>query len=114
MMDLSSMKLLYIDETSSKKSHNYVTMVCDQDRLIIFICEGKSSETVVCLAVWPKAHNGKRDNTGFIVAISECRTPRGYAVTSPTPGSSTTSPMPWSSSSKPWTTQPARLSKPGI
>ncbi len=50
-IDVSSMELLYIDETLSKKGHNYVTVVCDQDRLIIFICEGKSSKMVDCLIV---------------------------------------------------------------
>ena len=50
-MDLSGVKLLYVDEISSKKGHSYVTLVCDQDGRIIFVCEGKSSETVHHLAV---------------------------------------------------------------
>ncbi len=65
-IDVSSMELLYIDETLSKKGHNYVTVVCNQDRLIIFICEGKSSETVDRLAVWLEEHNRKKENIGFV------------------------------------------------
>ncbi len=65
-IDVYSMELLYIDETSSKKGHNYVTVVCDQDKQIIFICEKKSSETVDRLTVWLEAHNGKGDNIWFI------------------------------------------------
>ncbi len=45
------MKLLYIDETSSKKGHGYVILVCDQDRRVIFVYEGKSSKTMDRLAV---------------------------------------------------------------
>ncbi len=61
-MDLSGMKLLYIDETSSKKGHSYVTLICDQEGRIIFVCEGKSSETVYRL----EAHNGRRENIEFV------------------------------------------------
>ncbi len=31
-MDLSCVKIIYIDETSFKRSHIYVTLVCDQDK----------------------------------------------------------------------------------
>ncbi len=41
----------YIDETSFKKGHNYITLVCDQDKRIIFVCKGKSSETMNRLTV---------------------------------------------------------------
>ena len=50
-MDLSGVKLLYIDETLSKKGHGYVTLVRDQDKRIIFVCKGKSSEMMNRLAV---------------------------------------------------------------
>ncbi len=65
-IDLSGMKLLYIDETLSKKDHNYVTVICNKDRRIIFICEGKSLEIMDRFTVWLEAHNGKRNNIGFV------------------------------------------------
>ena len=45
-LDLSGVFLIYVDETSSKKGHNYITVICDQDHRIIFVCEGKGSETI--------------------------------------------------------------------
>ncbi len=65
-IDLSGVKLIYIDGTSFKKDHNYVIVVCDQDRLIIFIYERKSLEMVDRIAVWLEVHNRKRDNIWFI------------------------------------------------
>ena len=50
-MDLSDVNLLYIDETSFKRIHSYVILVCDQDGRIIFVCERKSSETMDRLVV---------------------------------------------------------------
>ncbi|GEM_PF-28905 len=60
-MDLSGVRMLYIDETSSKKGHNYITVVSDQDKRIVFICEGKGSNTMDALKEWLIAHNGDPD-----------------------------------------------------
>lgn len=57
-MDLSGVRMIYIDETSSRKGHNYVTVVCDQMKRIIFITEGKGSDTVDELAGWLRLHHG--------------------------------------------------------
>ena len=65
-MDLSGVFLIYVDETSSKKGHNYITVVCDQDRRIIFMCEGKGSDTMDRLAEWLREHNGEPDNILYV------------------------------------------------
>lgn len=45
--DLSQLKQIGIDETSTKKGHNYVTIVADMDsKRTVFVTEGKDSETI--------------------------------------------------------------------
>ena len=61
-LDLSRVDMIFIDETSFKKGHHYVTVVCDQDKRIIFMCEGKDSGTVDEFRIWLEEHNGKADN----------------------------------------------------
>lgn len=57
-MDLSDVYLIYLDETSSKKGHNYITVICDQNARIIFMCEGKGSSAVDRFCEWLVAHGG--------------------------------------------------------
>ncbi len=61
-LDLSDVTLIYVDETSSKKGHNYITVICDQNGRIIFLCEGKGSSTIDLFADWLVAHRGDPDN----------------------------------------------------
>lgn len=61
-MDLSNVYQIYLDETSSKKGHNYITVICDQTGRIIFMCEGKGSSTVDRFSEWLVAHGGDPNN----------------------------------------------------
>ena len=61
-LDLSKVDTIFIDETSFKKGHHYVTVVCDQDKRIIFMCEGKDADTVDAFRVWLEEHSGRADN----------------------------------------------------
>ncbi len=65
-MDLSKVTLIYVDETSSKKGHNYITVVCDQDGRIIYVREGKDSTTMDDLAIWLVEHNGHPENILYV------------------------------------------------
>lgn len=61
-MDLSHVHTIFIDETSWKKGHKYVTLVYDQFRNLIYICEGKNKDTVKEFKKWLKGHNGSAEN----------------------------------------------------
>lgn len=61
-MDLSDVTMFYVDETSSKKGHNYITVVNDQRGRTIFVCEGKGSDTMDRLCQWLLEHGGNPDN----------------------------------------------------
>lgn len=61
--DYSLVEVVGIDETSSKKGHNYVTLFVDLNtKKVIFITEGKSNETVINFVEDLKAHHGQSDN----------------------------------------------------
>ena len=61
--DYSSTDKIGIDETSSKKGHNYITIFVDLDQSkIIYITEGKDSSTVDSFALNLKSHNGDPKN----------------------------------------------------
>lgn len=65
-MDLAGVCMLYLDETSSKKGHNYITVVSDQNKRIIFVCEGKGSDTVDRLKDWIISHNGDPERISVV------------------------------------------------
>jgi len=61
--DYSLVEVVGVDETSSKKGHNYVTLFVDlNEKKVIFITEGKSNETVIDFVEDLKEHHGKADN----------------------------------------------------
>jgi len=61
--DYSSTDKIGIDETSSKKGHNYITIFVDLDKSkIIYITEGKDASTVDSFALDLKLHNGDPKN----------------------------------------------------
>ncbi len=66
LMDLSDVRILYVDETSSKKGHNYITVVSDQNKRIIFMCEGKDSKTMDRLRDWLLEHKGDPDKIEWV------------------------------------------------
>lgn len=62
-LDLSDLERIHIDETSVRKGHNYVTIVSDADRKnIVFICEGRSSDSITVFKDWLIAHGGAPEN----------------------------------------------------
>ena len=66
-LDLSNVTTLYVDETSFKKGHRYVAVICDEFKRIIFVCEGKDSSTIDRFYDWLVEHKGNPDN---IAAVS--------------------------------------------
>jgi transposase len=66
-LDLSNVTKIYVDETSFRKGHDYVTVVCDQEKRIIFMCEGKDSSTMDRFAEWLVERGGDPAN---IAAVS--------------------------------------------
>jgi transposase len=57
--DLSSVKRVAIDETSSRRGHNYVTIVLDSDqRRVIYATEGKGSDTIRAFKKHLEQHQG--------------------------------------------------------
>lgn len=65
-MDLSGVTTIYVDETSSKKGHNYITVICDQDRRVVFVCEGKGSDTMDRFNVWLQDHGGDPERIAYV------------------------------------------------
>ncbi len=62
-IDLSDVVAVGIDETSSKKGHNYITLFVDMiKRRTIFITEGKGSNTVEDFKNDLEQHNGAAEN----------------------------------------------------
>ncbi len=62
-VDYSKVEKIGLDETSSRKYHNYVTLFVDLDeRKTIFVTEGKNKETVSEFVKDLEAHKGKKEN----------------------------------------------------
>jgi len=80
--DHSSVKHVGVDETSSKKGHNYVSLFVDLDESkIIFATEGKDASTVRLFQQALVAHNGAPEavtefcsdmSPAFIKGVKEC------------------------------------------
>lgn len=61
--DLSQVKRIGIDETASKRGHNYITVVVDQDtRAAIFVDEGKDHTTIERFVEHLESHGGQAAN----------------------------------------------------
>jgi len=61
--DRSSETRIAVDETSSQKGHDYVTLVANaQKRQVVFVAEGKSSDTIKAYAEDLKMHGGLAEN----------------------------------------------------
>ena len=64
--DYSEVTSIGIDETS-KKGHNYITVVVDlNQKKVIFATDGKDSSTVGAFATDFKEHNGKSENVRIV------------------------------------------------
>lgn len=60
--DYASLEIVGIDETSSRKGHNYLTLFVDlKARKVIFITRGKSNETVKEFVKDIEKHNGNAE-----------------------------------------------------
>jgi transposase len=60
--DYASLEIVGIDETSSRKRHNYITLFVDlKEKKVIFITEGKSNKTIINFVKDIEKHNGKAE-----------------------------------------------------
>jgi transposase len=65
--DFSDVFVVGIDETSSKKGHEYITLVVDnKDSKVIFACEGKDSSTITSFSEDLQNHNGNPSNIRMV------------------------------------------------
>ena len=69
-LDLSGVHGIALDETASKRGHNYVTVFLDMDRKtrpVLFAVPGKGKECLKAFAVFLEKHKGKVDNIVEVV-----------------------------------------------
>jgi len=66
--DLSDVSMIAIDETSFRRGRNFVTVVSDQKRRLIYMCEGKGKETLAMFCDWLILHGGKTDDIKVVSA----------------------------------------------
>ena len=69
-MDLSALKAIGLDETASKRGHNYVTVFIDMDRSdkpVVFATPGKGKQTVKDFRAFLEEHGGQADNVLEVV-----------------------------------------------
>jgi transposase len=69
-LDLSGIQGIALDETASKRGHNYVTVFLDMDketRPVIFAVPGKGKECLEAFAAFIESHKGKVDNIMEVV-----------------------------------------------
>ena len=62
--DLSSVKAIGLDETASKRGHNYVTVFIDMEKRqepVIFVTPGKGKDTLKQFTAFLKSHQGQSD-----------------------------------------------------
>ena len=65
--DFSDVFVVGIDETSSKKGHEYIMLVVDnKDSKVIFACEGKDSSTITSFSEDLQNHNGNPSNIRMV------------------------------------------------
>ncbi len=68
-LDLSRLKAVGLDETASKRGHNYVTVFIDLDakqKPVVFVTPGKGKATVAAFKAFLEQHGGK---SGHIVEV---------------------------------------------
>ena len=69
-LDLSTLKAIGLDETASKRGHNYVTIFIDMARKaqpVVFVTPGKGKETVKRFVEFVGDHQGKPENITEVV-----------------------------------------------
>ena len=55
---LDDITMISVDETSFRKGHDYVTVVSDQKKRLVFMCRGKGSDTLAEFCSWLTSHGG--------------------------------------------------------
>jgi len=66
-LDLSSLRFLAFDETSSRKGHDYISTAIDMDSgAVVFSTHGKDSSTLHECAYWIEMHGGSRKNIRLV------------------------------------------------
>jgi len=66
-MDLSGVSRILLDETSSKRGHRYITFIADADtKRIIFMTEGRGSDSLGKFSNWLYSHNGDQRRIGTV------------------------------------------------
>ena len=78
---LDTVKKLSIDETSAKKGHNYLTILCDRElKKVVGVSEGKDSQAVADALIDMEVRGAKREkvktitmdmSTGYIAAVAK-------------------------------------------
>lgn len=69
-MDLGRVKAVALDETASKRGHNYVTIFIDLDRKqkpVIFVTPGKGKDCLVQFRRFLREHGGDHNNIAEVV-----------------------------------------------
>ncbi|EKD98675.1 MAG: hypothetical protein ACD_23C00315G0001, partial [uncultured bacterium] len=69
-MDLGGVKAVALDETASKRGHNYVTVFIDLDRKqkpVIFVTPGKGKDCLVQFRRFLREHGGDHNNIAEVV-----------------------------------------------
>lgn len=93
MEDYSEVTAIGMDETS-KKGHNYITVVADlSQRKVIFVTDGKDFATVRRFAADFEAHRGNTERVGLIICDMSLGFARGFRNPSRTVRLSSTSSM---------------------
>jgi len=65
--DLSAVRAVAIDETSSRRGQNYLTIAADTDeRKVVFVTEGKDTRTVAYFAADLAAHKGTAEQVRLV------------------------------------------------
>lgn len=66
-LDLSEVSRVFLDETSSKRGHRYITVIADADtKRIIFMTEGKGADSLSEFSDWLRTHNGDPYNIRLV------------------------------------------------
>lgn len=66
-LDLSDVSRIFLDETSSKRGHRYITVIADVDtKRIIFMTEGKGIDSLAEFSDWLYSHNGDPHNIRLV------------------------------------------------
>lgn len=82
--DMSSTRLIGIDETSVKKGHEYITVVHDlQAKRLLFACAGRDHETVAAFAQDLRAHGGAPEQVEHVCMDMSAAFAKGVSANLP-------------------------------